>query len=141
MPAQNLMILCTGEFSLGHILSGYINFYSGKRINSTTVNTQKNTIHPLAIQVMKEDGIDISTYKSVDRDSVNSKSYDLIINLLEDKTEHNDLTDPQNILFPVFKRPAIQAGYEQVLQEYRELREQIKQYSIELVGKHCKTPL
>jgi arsenate reductase (thioredoxin) len=136
MAPKELLILCTGEFSYGHILSGYLTFYAGNQINITIVATENHHLHPLAIQVMKEDGIDISGYKSTDVSILNNRRFSLIASLLDDPKWQSLWSDIPFIQMN-FTTPDQSTSYEEVLELYREMRETIKTAAIELVGEYA----
>lgn len=61
---QNLLVLCTGNSCRSQIAEGYFRHYAGDRFNVFSAGTEpKAEVHPLAIQVMAEDGIDLSSQR------------------------------------------------------------------------------
>jgi arsenate reductase len=57
----NILVLCTGNSCRSQIAEGYLRHYAGDRFNVFSAGTEpKNEVHPLAVKVMAEDGLDIS---------------------------------------------------------------------------------
>lgn len=63
MAADQILIICDGEFSFGSMLASYIRFYSIDQFQPVVITLHQQHLHPLAVQVMSEDGIDISECK------------------------------------------------------------------------------
>ncbi len=57
----NLLVLCTGNSCRSQMAEGYFRELAGDRFNVLSAGTDpKGEVHPLAVKVMAEDGIDIS---------------------------------------------------------------------------------
>jgi arsenate reductase len=60
-----VLILCTGNSCRSHIAEGFLRAAAGDRVNVQSAGSQPTgQVHPLAIQVMAEVGIDISGHRS-----------------------------------------------------------------------------
>ena len=56
-----VLVLCTGNSCRGQIAEGYLRHSAGNRFNALSAGTEpRDEVHPLAVEVMREDGIDIS---------------------------------------------------------------------------------
>jgi arsenate reductase len=59
-----VLILCTGNSCRSQMAEGYLRHYAGDRYDVHSAGTEpKSEVHPLAVQVMNEVGIDISEQK------------------------------------------------------------------------------
>lgn len=57
----NVLVLCTGNSCRSQMAEGFLREYAGERFNVNSAGTEpKGEIHPLAMQVMDEIGIDVS---------------------------------------------------------------------------------
>jgi arsenate reductase (thioredoxin) len=66
---QNVLFLCTGNSCRSQMAEGLLRHLGGERFEALSAGLEPNhEVHPLAIQVMKEIGIDISSQqpKAVD---------------------------------------------------------------------------
>jgi arsenate reductase (thioredoxin) len=69
MPTANskplVLILCTGNSCRSHLAEGILRAAAGDSLNVQSAGSKPaGYVHPLAIQVMKEIGIDISAHRS-----------------------------------------------------------------------------
>lgn len=57
----NILVLCTGNSCRSQMAEGFLRHYAADRFNVHSAGTDPNDqVHPLAIEVMAESGIDIS---------------------------------------------------------------------------------
>jgi thioredoxin type arsenate reductase len=84
---KKILFFCTGNSCRSQMAEGFARQLAstGQRIYSA--GTGPKPIHPLAIQVMKEAGIDISQQSSKSLDEVPLESIDLLITLCSDAAE------------------------------------------------------
>ncbi|KZK38976.1 arsenate reductase (thioredoxin) [Lactococcus taiwanensis] len=124
---RKIYFLCTGNSCRSQIAEGYGHqFLEGWEVRSAGVET--HGLNPRAVEVMAEDGVDISNQKSelIDIDYFNS--CDLIITLCGDALdkcpiipnevnhEHWDLQDPARV----------SGSDDQILEAFRNTRDLIK---------------
>lgn len=122
----HIIIHSDTKSSLAEIMSGYLQFYSNNTID-ITLKTEAPVIHPLAEQVLKEDGIE---YKKPAKPAGKSNStHNIYINFSDVKANTGKNTKQFN-----FEDPLALNDYEKVLMAFRATREAIKKVSIELVG-------
>lgn len=61
MYKPTVLILCTGNSCRSQIAEGYLRRFGGDRFEVLSAGTEpKDEVHPMAVQVMQEDGVDIS---------------------------------------------------------------------------------
>ena len=137
MSSAQILIHCTSEFSNGQMMAGYIRFYAEEQLRVQLVNGQVHHTHPLAIQVMKEDGIDISADEFLSADEARTIAADLVLEVMTmgqhsyRALEQVHATETKTLSFP---SPMNSTAYDQVLEDFRSLREDIKKAAIGLVG-------
>lgn len=65
MTKPTVLILCTGNSCRSHLAEGILRAAAGDMINVASAGSKPaGYVHPLAIEVMREIGIDISTHHS-----------------------------------------------------------------------------
>jgi len=75
-----VLILCTGNSCRSHIAEGILREAAGDSINVQSAGSKPaGHVHPLAIQVMKEIGIDISEHHSKHMDEYTSQKIETVI--------------------------------------------------------------
>jgi arsenate reductase (thioredoxin) len=64
---QNVLILCTGNSCRSQMAEGYLRHYGGDRFHVHSAGmAPKNAVHPMAVEVMAEDDVDISDQRPKD---------------------------------------------------------------------------
>lgn len=64
MNLPTVLILCTGNSCRSQMAEGYVRHLAGDRFNVLSAGTNPSEqVHPLAVQVMAEDGVDISSQR------------------------------------------------------------------------------
>ena len=107
MSKSHVLFLCTGNSCRSQMAEGLVNHYMGKKWKACSAGTQPTgAVHPLAIKVMAELGIDISRRHSKSADEFLNKRLDLVITVCDSaveecpvwlgrgRTEHISFRDP-----------------------------------------------
>ncbi|HET6268220.1 MAG TPA: arsenate reductase ArsC [Acidobacteriota bacterium] len=100
-----ILVLCTGNSARSQIAEGFFREKAGKTILVESAGTKPKNIHPLAVAVMKESGIDISRQRSKDVASFAGEKFDHVITVCDNakencpvfpgaKTTHWSIPDP-----------------------------------------------
>jgi len=126
---KKILILCTGNSCRSQMVEGFLkSFDSNLVVHSAGTNPSKK-VHPKAIQVMKEVGIDLSQNYPKMVDQFLNESYDYVITVCDNAKE----TCPVFIgkvgkqLHIGFEDPAEATGTEEeILFEFRRIRDEIK---------------
>ena len=84
-----ILILCTGNSARSQMAEGIVRHFLGDRVEVYSAGTQPaGYVHPLAIRVMEEIGIDISHQRSKSTDEFRNQEIDLVITVC-DQAERN----------------------------------------------------
>ncbi len=124
---MNIRIITNDRSGLAEIMCGYLQFYSGGRIK-IYIPGYTRVIHPLAEQVLTEDGI--SEWNYISADSAVRPDLDIYLNT----HDGNSLQEAVRSCRFTYASPETQTTYDTILSDYRNLREQIKRVCIQLVG-------
>lgn len=126
---MNILVLCTGNSCRSQMAEGYLKYYAGK-ISVFSAGIETHGVNPKAIQVMKEDGIDISNHTSNNVNEYKDIKFDHVITVCDNAQENCPIfpstakTHHQN-----FPDPAKAKGdEEEVMNEFRRVRDLIKNY-------------
>lgn len=123
----HILIKSDSTIGLAEIMSGYLRFYSDNRIN-VTISGKNRVIHPLAEQVLSEDGIEFEPF--IISKSVIHPDLTIIIN---NNTLSGNTEDP-SVKHYNYRNPLLSSDYDQILSDFRAVREEIKKDCIQLVG-------
>ena len=135
---MKILILCTGNSCRSQMAEAYLNnMQKGITAFSAGTNPSKQ-VHPLAIKVMLEDGIDISNHQPKNSDLYVSKSFDYVITVCDNAKESCPIFtgDVKQQLHIGFEDPdAVEGSDEFVLSEFRRIRDEIKEQFTEFITK------
>ncbi|MET4107044.1 arsenate reductase ArsC [Hymenobacter sp. UYP22] len=131
---MNILVLCTGNSCRSQMLHGYLQqFLPTARVYSAGVET--HGLNPRAVQVMAEDGVDISWHTSNLATEYAAVPFDYVLTVCDHARETCPILPgaaTAQQLHHSFPDPAQATGSEQeVITAFRETRSQIKIYAQE----------
>ena len=80
---QKVLFLCTGNSARSPMAEALLRAQSAGAIDARSAGSTPKPLHPLAVQVMSERGIDISRHKSKHFDTFVTTSFDCVITLCD----------------------------------------------------------
>ena len=130
---KKILVLCTGNSCRSQIAEGYLRHFSGNKTSVYSAGVETHGVNPKAIQIMREDGIDISNHTSNNIDEYYDLDFDFVITVCDNAKENCPFFPTKaKKIHQNFPDPAKATGNNNdVLQEFRNVREMIKTY--------CKT--
>jgi arsenate reductase len=137
---KNILVLCTGNSCRSQIAEGYLRHFAGNKANIYSAGIETHGVNPKAVQVMAEDGIDISQHTSNNVDEYVITSFDYVITVCDNANEACPFF-PGNVarFHQNFPDPAKATGdTEQVMDEFRKVRDLIKAYSQNFITTHIR---
>jgi len=137
---KKILVLCTGNSCRSQMAEGYLRHLAGNIFDVTSAGLAPSVVNPGAIQVMAEDGIDISSHSSKNVDLFTEQEFDYIITVCDNAKERCPIFPGSGKrIHWSFRDPAEAAGSEQeVLAVFRTVRDQIKEKLTEFVAKSIK---
>ena len=133
---KNILVLCTGNSCRSQIAEGYLRHFAGEKAEIYSAGIETHGVNPRAISIMKEDGIDISKHTSNNIDEYLDIDFDFVITVCDNAKEHCPVFPTKAKKFHYnFPDPAKSKGTEEeVLEEFRQVRQIIKDYSKQFVS-------
>ena len=135
---KNILVLCTGNSCRSQIAEGYLRHFAGDKANIYSAGVETHGVNPRAIKIMAEAGIDISKHTSNNVDEYVSVPFDYVITVCDNAKERCPYfpTNAEKFHYN-FPDPAKATGTEdEILEEFRRVREMIKEYSEAFVNKY-----
>jgi arsenate reductase len=129
MTKPSVLILCTGNSCRSHLAEGILRHAAGDLFEVHSAGSKPaGHVHPKAIAVMKEIGIDISRHTSKHLNEFLDKKVDTVITVCGNADQACPMFPGQvNRYHWGFSDPAQAKGAdEEVLQVFRSVRDQIK---------------
>ena len=135
MKKMKILFLCTGNSCRSQMAEGWARHLKSDAIEAWSAGIEKHGLNPLAVKVMAEAGVDISSQESKVIEDLPVKEFDYVITLCGHANEtcpyfpgkkvHRGFDDP----------PRLAAGAkneEEVLIHYQRVRDEIKAYILSL---------
>jgi arsenate reductase len=137
---KNILVLCTGNSCRSQIAEGYLRLFAGDKATIYSAGIETHGVNPKAIQVMAEDGVDISHHTSNNVDEYVNIPFDYVITVCDNANEACPFF-PGNVerFHQNFPDPAKATGdTKQVMNEFRKVRDLIKTYSKSFIANQLK---
>ncbi|MHB1177424.1 MAG: arsenate reductase ArsC [Daejeonella sp.] len=137
---KNILVLCTGNSCRSQMAEGYLRFFAGDLAQIYSAGIETHGVNPRAVQIMAEDGIDISKHTSNNVDEYLQIPFDHVITVCDNANEacpffpgsvkryHQNFPDPAK---------ATGSG-EEIMNEFQRVRDLIKSYSANFIKKYVK---
>ncbi len=127
---KGILFLCTGNSCRSQMAEGFARKILPKDIKIFSAGLEPKGVHPMAVKVMQEIGVDISHQKSKNISEIPIDKIDLVVTLCGDAAErcpifpgkvkknHWSLDDPAKV----------QGSQEEIIKIFRKVRDKIKSY-------------
>lgn len=127
---KKILVLCTGNSCRSQIAEGYLRHFAGAQAEIYSAGVETHGVNPKAVQVMREDGIDISGHTSNLVDEYAGIDFDLILTVCDNAKERCPYFPSSAVrIHQSFPDPAKATGSpEEVMEEFRRVRDIIKEY-------------
>ncbi|OOQ60484.1 arsenate reductase ArsC [Mucilaginibacter pedocola] len=137
---KNILVLCTGNSCRSQIAEGYLKYFAGNIANIYSAGIETHGVNPRAIEIMKRDGIDISSHTSNNVNEYLGVDFDFVITVCDNAKESCPYFPTRAVkLHYNFPDPAkAQGTEEQVMEQFRAVRELIRQYIQNFVNNNLK---
>ncbi|MEP2669254.1 MAG: arsenate reductase ArsC [Cyclobacteriaceae bacterium] len=130
-----ILVLCTGNSCRSQMAEGYIRHLSNGKVKVYSAGIETHGVNPKAIEVMKEDGVDISGHTSNHIDEYQSIPFDLILTVCDHAKENCPyFPSKADRIHHNFPDPAKAKGTEtEIMDAFRNTRDLIKEYTLNLL--------
>ncbi len=127
---KDILVLCTGNSCRSQMAEGYLRFFSQEKATIYSAGIETHGVNPRAIQVMMEDGIDISSHTSNNINEYTEVDFDLILTVCNNAETNCPYFPSKALRFHYnFPDPAKAIGTEEeIMNEFRATRDLIKMY-------------
>jgi arsenate reductase len=128
-PKPKVLILCTGNSCRSHMAEGFLKAAAGDILDVQSAGSKPaGYVHPLAIKVMQEVGIDISQHQSKHLNQFTDQKIETVITVCGNADQACPIFPGQvNRYHWGFDDPAhAQGSEEEVLKVFRQVRDEIR---------------
>lgn len=132
---KKILVLCTGNSCRSQMAEGYLKYFSQDRTEVYSAGIETHGLNSGAVKTMLEDGIDISRHTSNIVDEYKDIDFDYVITVCDHAKENCPYFPAKSKAFHHnFPDPAKVSGtQEEINQEFRRVRDQIKNYCRQFV--------
>jgi arsenate reductase len=140
---KKVLVLCTGNSCRSQIAEAYLRHFAGEKAAIYSAGIETHGVNPRAISTMKEDGIDISQHTSNNIDEYFNIDFDFVITVCDNAKERCPFFPTNAKKFHHnFPDPAKATGTEEeILEQFRQVRQMIKSYSQQFVSENLTSDL
>ncbi|GAA4337927.1 arsenate reductase ArsC [Mucilaginibacter gynuensis] len=138
---KNILVLCTGNSCRSQIAEGYLRHFAGDRAQIYSAGIETHGVNPRAIEIMQQDGVDISAHTSNNVNEYLDIDFDYVITVCDNARESCPYFPTQAAKFHYnFPDPAKATGTEdEIMEQFRRVREMIKRYAETFVNENLST--
>lgn len=140
MKTKKILVLCTGNSCRSQMAEGYLRHFAGDKAVIVSAGVETHGVHPRAIAIMQEDGIDIAHHTSNNLDEYLDIDFDFVITVCDNAKENCPFFPTKALRFHHnFPDPAKALGTEdEIKEQFRHTRELIKDYSRKFVAEQLQ---
>lgn len=137
---KKVLVLCTGNSCRSQIAEGYLRHFAGSTAEIYSAGIETHGVNPKAIEIMKQDEIDISHHTSNNINEYMDIDFDFVITVCDNAKESCPYFPTKALkLHYNFPDPAKALGTAaEVMEQFREVREMIKTYARNFVNENLK---
>ena len=127
---RSVLFLCTGNSCRSQMAEGWLRHLAGDRFEVASAGTHPDDLNPMAVEVMKEVGIDLSGNRSKGLDEFKDHSFNFVITVCDQAKESCPVfPHTLSLLHWSFEDPAsVKGTKEERLKVYRRIRDQIARH-------------
>lgn len=85
---KKILVLCTGNSCRSQMAEGYLRYFGGKGISVYSAGINPHGVNPGAVNVMAEDGVDISSHTSNSVEEYMHIDFDFVITVCDNAKEN-----------------------------------------------------
>jgi arsenate reductase len=137
---KNILVLCTGNSCRSQIAHGFLASMTAGKANVYSAGVETHGVNPMAIETMKEIGIDISDHTSNNITEYFGVDFDYVITVCDNAKERCPYFPTKAMkLHYNFPDPAKAVGTkEEINDQFRAVRSLIKDYCEKFIETYIK---
>lgn len=138
---KKILVLCTGNSCRSQIADGYLKKFANGAAEVYSAGIEKHGVNKLAIETMREDGLDIGSHTSNTIDEYRDIDFDYVITVCDNAKEHCPIFPSTAQKFHRnFTDPSKAEGSEEYIRnEFRLVRDQIKDYCKDFIHRYISS--
>ncbi len=124
---KRVLILCTGNSARSQMAEGLFRQLGGERYEVHSAGTHPSSVNPLAIEAMREIGIDISSHHSKSVEEFANQQFDAVITVCDSAAEQCPVFSgaTQRIHWSLPDPAAVSGSHDEKLAAFRSIRDDL----------------
>jgi len=118
---KSILFLCVANSARSQMAEGLARAKFGARLQVQSAGSQPSEVNPLAIEALREVGVDISAHVSKSVDTIDPVSVDLVVTLCAEEVCPMGLAGVRRVHWPLTDP----AGPNRSIERFREARDEI----------------
>jgi len=124
---KRILFICTHNAARSQMAEGLVNQILADSYVARSAGTKPSHVHPMAIKVMAEVGIDISDQRSKRLDEFKGQEFDFVVTLCSDAEEICPFFPGNEHIHQGFQDPvAVSGSDDEVIAMFRRVRDEIQ---------------
>jgi arsenate reductase len=125
---RRVLILCTGNSARSQMAEGLLRHLGGDTVEAHSAGTRPVGVNPLAIEAMREIGVDISGHCSKSVAEFDGQRFDTVITVCDNAAEQCPIFPgaPQRLHWSLPDPAAAHGSHEEKLNAFRSVRDNLK---------------
>jgi arsenate reductase len=126
---MKILILCTGNSARSQMGEGLLRSLSRGAVEVHSAGTHPSRVNPLAVEAMKEVGIDISGHRSKSVEEFAGQHFDVLITVCDNAREACPVFPgaPERLHWSYPDPAAAEGSHEEKLRAFRDVRDDMRQ--------------
>jgi len=126
---KTVLFLCTHNSARSQMAEGLLRLLYGNRYEAFSAGVEPTHVHPAAIQVMNEIGVDMSNHRSKSIEEFQEKTFDYVVTVCSHAKETCPFFPGKQVLHQGFDDPAAFASSsDETIQKFRNIRDEIHEW-------------
>lgn len=124
---MRVLVLCTGNSARSQMAEGLLRSLSKGAVEAHSAGTHPSRVNPLAIEAMKEVGIDISGHRSKSVEEFAGQRFDVVITVCDNAKESCPVFPgaPERLHWSYEDPAAVEGSREERLRAFRMVRDDL----------------
>lgn len=133
---KKILVLCTGNACRSQMAEGYLRFFTQGQAEVISAGLDPTHLHPLAVEAMIADNIDISEAESKGLDEFSGEHFDFLLTVCDNAKNRQpaDITATEHFHFDI-PDPEETSKENDPIMAFAETRERIKRDMLRFIGK------
>ena len=134
-PTIKVLFVCTGNSARSQMAEGFARHFGGEQIEAHSAGVEPSRLNPVAVAVMRERGIDISSHHSKAFDWDLARQMDVVVTVCGHANESCPVLPPEvkRLHWPLEDPAAAKGTDAEIMATFRLVRDQIESRVVDLL--------